>query len=182
MAARLVHLSRSLDEPLVEARLPGVTFLHCTQVEVADRAADVERIWAGEPGALDQQGFRALLRRRIEEGYLDDEARWLFLRAAGELAGVAMSAPETPAGLAWTSSAPADAVVAPVDAVGRVRWLAVERSSRRRGFGRALLRRAMAILQQRGLRRCLVAVRRENDAGLALLRSEGFAPRASGNG
>lgn len=179
MAARLVYLSRSLDAPLIEARLPGVTFLHCTQVEVADRAADVERIWAGEPGALDRQAFRALLRRRVEEGYLDDEARWLFLRSAGELVGVAMTAPERAAGLAWAPAAPADAAV---DSVGRIRWLAVERGWRRRGFGRALLRRAMAVLQPRGLGRCLVAVRRENEAGLALLRSEGFTSRGSGSG
>jgi len=182
MASDLVYLSRSLRLPWAESKLPGVTFLHCTQVEVADRAVEFERIWAGERFALDRHGFLALLRRRVEEGYLDEEARWLFLRTGGGLVGVALTAPETPSGRPWTpSNSPAEAGQAE-GPVGRIRWLAVERSARRRGFGRALLRRAMAIAHQRGLESCLSAVRRDNEAALALLGSEGFTLGSTGNG
>lgn len=179
MASQLVYLSRSLRIPWVESKLPGVTFLHCTQVEVADRAVEFERIWAGERFALDRNGFLALLRRRVEEGHLDEEARWLFLRTGGELVGVALAAPETPSGRPWT---PSNSSADTGEPVGRIRWLAVERSARRRGFGRALLRRAMAISHQRGLERCLAAVRRDNEAALAFLGSEGFTLGSSGNG
>jgi ribosomal-protein-alanine N-acetyltransferase len=56
----------------------------------------------------------------------------------------------------------------------RLMTLAVEPSSRRRGFGRALLRHAMALGRAQGAARALLEVRASNAAALRLYAREGF--------
>lgn len=56
----------------------------------------------------------------------------------------------------------------------RLMTLAVEPSARRRGFGRALLRHAMAQGRAQGATRALLEVRASNAAALRLYAQEGF--------
>ena len=56
----------------------------------------------------------------------------------------------------------------------RLMTLAVDPSARRRGFGRALLRQAMALGLAQGATRALLEVRASNEAALALYEQEGF--------
>jgi ribosomal-protein-alanine N-acetyltransferase len=56
----------------------------------------------------------------------------------------------------------------------RLMTLAVEPSTRRRGFGRALLRHAMALGRAQGATRALLEVRASNAAALRLYEQEGF--------
>jgi len=56
----------------------------------------------------------------------------------------------------------------------RLMTLAVEPSVRRRGFGRALLRHAMALGHAQGATRALLEVRASNAAALQMYEQEGF--------
>lgn len=56
----------------------------------------------------------------------------------------------------------------------RLMTLAVEPSARRRGFGRTLLRHAMALGRAQGATRALLEVRASNAAALRLYAQEGF--------
>ena len=56
----------------------------------------------------------------------------------------------------------------------RLMTLAVESSTRRRGFGRALLRHAMALGLEQGATRALLEVRASNASALQLYEQEGF--------
>jgi ribosomal-protein-alanine N-acetyltransferase len=56
----------------------------------------------------------------------------------------------------------------------RLMTLAVDPSLRRQGFGRALLRRAMALGRAQGATRALLEVRASNAAALGLYEQEGF--------
>jgi ribosomal-protein-alanine N-acetyltransferase len=56
----------------------------------------------------------------------------------------------------------------------RLMTLAVEPSARRQGFGRALLRHAMALGRAQGATRALLEVRASNAAALKLYEQEGF--------
>ena len=56
----------------------------------------------------------------------------------------------------------------------RLMTLAVEPSARRRGFGRALLRHALALGHAQGATRALLEVRASNAAALQMYEQEGF--------
>jgi len=60
----------------------------------------------------------------------------------------------------------------------RLMTLAVEPSARRRGFGRALLRHAMALGRAQGATRALLEVRASNAAALQMYEQEGFQQAA----